>query len=121
MSISLNTSDGFVPTTEVGGKKGLHWTKDSQSNATLNGTGLVNGLTVTVLFPKESQNPKIKWTGTTTNSNSGNTQCTVALTEQLKNNGPKTPDTDDDTTVSVTASDSTTSSNTITPTIPTGA
>jgi hypothetical protein len=121
MTISLNTTgDGFVPTTDVGGKKGLHWKKDSESDATLNGTGLVNGLTVTVLFPKESQNPKIKWTGTTSDSNSDNTQCTVTLTEQLKNDGPRPSPDDNDTTVSVTASDSSTSSNTITPTVPTG-
>jgi hypothetical protein len=122
MAISLNTTgDGFVPDTDVGGKKGLHWTKDSHSNATLNGTGLVKGLNVTVLYPAQSQSPRIKWTGTTDNPNPGYTQCTVDLKEQLQNDGPHSPDGDDATTVSVTASDGTTTSNTITPTIPTGA
>jgi hypothetical protein len=122
MPITLSTTgDGFVPTSDVGRKKGLHWKKGSHSSATLNGTGLVDGLTVTVLYPKQSNNPKIKWTGTTANSNADHTQCTVDLTEQLDNDGPGKRDKDDDTTVSVTASDSTTTSNTITPTVPTGA
>src|SRR5262249_8710861 len=121
MAITLSTSgNGFVPTSDVGNKKGLHWKKDSQSSATLNGSGLVNGLSVTILFPPNWPLPKIKWTGTTTNSNPERTQCTVNLTEVLDNDGPRDPDSDDNTTVSVTASDSTTTSNTITPTVPTG-
>jgi hypothetical protein len=121
MAITLSTSgNGFVPTSDVGNKKGLHWKKDSQSSATLNGSGLVDGLSVTVLYPPQSQNPRIKWIGTTYNSNTDNTQCAVDLTEQLQNDGPGTLTGDDNTTVSVTASDSTITSNTITPTVPTG-
>src|SRR5262249_17145833 len=62
MAITLSTTgNGFVPTSDVGNKKGLHWKKDSQSSATLNGSGLVNSLSVTVLYPQQSQNPRIKW------------------------------------------------------------
>jgi len=121
MAITLSTTgNGFVPTSDVGNKKGLHWKKDSQSSATLNGSGLVNSLSVTVLYPQQSQNPRIKWIGTTFNSNTDNTQCSVDLIEQLQNDGPGTLTGDDNTTVSVTASDTTTTSNTITPTVPTG-
>jgi hypothetical protein len=122
MSITLNTSNGFVPTSQVGGKKGLHWKKDSGSSATLNGSGLSDGLAVNVLFPQQSKNPTIQWTGTTTGTNSDGTQTTVnPLTEQLNNDGPGSEQ-DTDVTVSVTATDTSTqqSSNTVTPTVPVG-
>jgi hypothetical protein len=122
MSITLDTTNGFVPTTLLGnGKKGLKRPKGAKSHATLNGTGLTNGLTVTVLVPPQSHNPHIQWTGTTANANRDNTQCTVELTEQLPEHGPAHSHiTDDNTTVSVTANDSSTTSNTITPTVPVG-
>jgi hypothetical protein len=118
MSIVLST---FVPVGQVSpGKNGLHWKKGSTSSATLTGSGLVNGLSVTVLFPKKATNPVIQWTGTTFNSNSTNTSCDVTLTEQLENNGPPPHPIDDDSvTVSVTATDGTTTSNTIDPTVST--
>jgi hypothetical protein len=122
MSITLNSSNGFEPTSAVGNKFGLHWQKGSTSSATLNGTGLVNGLTVTVLFPSRSPNPQIEWTGITSGSSEDNTQCTVnPLTEQKSNNGPGA-EADTDITVSVTATNTTTnqSSNTVTPNVPTG-
>jgi hypothetical protein len=121
MTISLNTNDGFQPTSQVGNKKGLHWKKGSSSSATLNGSGLINGLAVSVdYYSRGSGNASIQWTGTTQDSNSDNTSCTVNLTEVLDNDGPHHRKRDDDTTVSVTASDVSTqqSSNTINPTVP---
>jgi hypothetical protein len=115
MPATLDPNNGFVPTTVLAsGKKGLKRPQGSVSTATLNGTGLTNGLPVTILHPPQSHNPQVCWTGTTANSNSTNTQCTVDLTEQHQ--GPERPPRDDDTTVSVTAGDS----NTITPTVPVG-
>ena len=120
MSITLDTTNGFVPTTLLGnGKKGLKRPKGAKSNATLNGTGLTDNLTVTVLVPPQSHNPHLEWTGTTANCNNTNTQCTVELTEQQPNHRPPRP-MDDPTTVSVTANDGSTTSNTIEPTIPVG-
>jgi hypothetical protein len=122
MAITLDSTTGFMPTTILNsGKKGLKRKQGAKSDATLNGTGLTTGLTVTVLHPQQSPHPTIMWTGKTANSNGDNTQCTVELTEQLAidesaHRHPK----DDPTTVSVTADDGTTSSNTITPTIPVG-
>ncbi len=116
MSINLNS---FVPTSQLrSGNKGLHWTKDSTSTASLTGSGLANGLTVTVLyFPSKSPNPTIKWTGTTYNFNPATTSCDVDLDEKLDNDGPAHTDYDTSVTVSVTATDGTTTSNTIEPTI----
>ena len=110
MSVTIS---GFTPSSRIqGGKNGLIWTKGATSNAMITGTGLTDGLSVTVLFPGRSQNPKIKWTGTTTDSNADGTQCSVQLTEQLDNNGPgqggQKPPTDDNTTVSVTVGTATT-------------
>ncbi len=114
------TISGFSPTTKLsGGHNGLIFTKGSTSNATINGTGLTNGLAVTVLFPRQSPNPHIKWTGVTANTNAGGTQCTAALIEQLVNNGPHAGTKGDDpVTVSVTVGDATTDSNIQTGTAP---
>ena len=138
MAITLNASGGFVPTSVLGsGEKGLHSALNSNSNATLNGNGLSNGLSVTVLFPDGSANPHFRWVGTTTGTNSSKTSCSVQLqqvgpgfeSEKMKpakpeeRRYPKSPD-DAGSTVSVTATDTstdpTTSSNTITPTVPVG-
>ncbi|MHB1562279.1 MAG: hypothetical protein ACYC61_32950 [Isosphaeraceae bacterium] len=118
MAINLSS---FVPTDQIGpGRNGLHGRKGSTSTARLMGSGLTDGLNVTVLFPCSSQNPTIKWTGTTFNSNPANTACDVNLEEQLENRGPELGiDFDDTVTVSVTATDGTTTSNTIAPTITT--
>lgn len=136
MAITLNSSGGFVPTTIIGtGEKGLHAALNSNSNATLYGSGLMNGLTVTVLFPDQSPNPHFRWTGVTSGANSAGTSCAVQLTQvgagseaakakPAKQNERRTPDLPQDagSTVSVTATDTTTSttSNTITPTVPLG-
>ena len=107
----------FDPAGNLGGKKGLHKSKGSKSSATLYGTGLVDNLTVNVLHPPQSQNPALKWTGTTANSSSDHTQCTVDLEQKLEPPSKR----DDNTTISVTASSATETSAPLDTTVTTGA
>ena len=129
MAITLNTTNGFVPSSSIGeGKKGLHTTHHSTSDATLNGSNLSDGLEVKVKYPANSQDPHFKWTGITTGTSSDQTTCSVQLKQKKKHTGattqPSILPTDGGSTVSVTATDTstdpTTSSNTITPTVPLG-
>jgi hypothetical protein len=116
--ITLDTKNGFVPTSLLAsGKAGLHKKQGSHSSALLKGTGLVAGLKVTVL----ELNPKPKshqWTGKTSNPSTDYTQCTVDdLKQEAPDHGSQERFLDDNTTVSVTATDGVTTSNTITPTV----
>jgi hypothetical protein len=132
MAITLDTghggNDGFQPMTLLGsGKLGLKKTKNSTSAVRLIGTGLKNGLAVKVeLNPAGAPNPIHLWTGSTVGSNSSKTRCRVVLTQLLTyiSRGKKKRKriTDDDITVSVTATDTSTgtTSNIITPTVPSG-
>jgi hypothetical protein len=90
----------FVPATKLaGGHFGLKRKKGSTSDAILLGSGLTDGLDVTVLKPPNSTNPEHEWTGLTANTDPDGTECTVELTA-VRNHQDK--DRDDITTVSVT-------------------
>jgi hypothetical protein len=73
-----------------GGNYGLVWTQYKESIASISGTGLTNGLPVTVNYPLPPANPTIQWLGQTANTNVDNTSCTVTLTQNLQTNGPST-------------------------------
>jgi hypothetical protein len=116
--------DGFKPQTNVGGgRKGLKKGKGKASTVKLFGKGLVNGLDVEVHHnPGGTLNPKHLWTGTTSGSTGGATQCEVVLRQRLNLRTSGKRITDDDITVSVTVSDTSTgtTSNTTTPRVPSG-
>jgi hypothetical protein len=112
--------DDFTVTDSGSGKK-LHRTKGVHSSATLSGSGLVDGLKIIVLAPPSSLTPTYRWTGRTANSSPDGSGCSVDLIERRKNHPKGHNNRDENTTVSVTANDTTTMSNTITPTVPTGA
>jgi hypothetical protein len=134
MAITLKTGnggkDGFQPTTDVGnGKMGLKKGKSTFSSAKLFGTGLKNNLVVRVDHnPSGTINPKHLWTGFTSGSTDGGKRCRVVLTQwmavrrSIKKKKPRKKIRDDDITVSVTATDTSTgeTSNTIKPRVPSG-
>ena len=132
MAIRLATGndgkDGFKPQTDVGGgKKGLKKGKGKTSMVKLFGTGLVDELDVEIHHkPHATLNSKHLWTGSTTGSTGGATQCEALVTQRmnLRTSGkkPRKKIVDDDITVSVTVSDTSTgtTSNTIRPTVPSG-
>jgi hypothetical protein len=96
---------GFSPTTKIrGGQQGLITDVNSISTATITGTDLKNGKSVTVLDPPGSSTPTRQWIGTTSKVNKQGTQCNVvALRQVMSPAGPGTPPpTEDPTPVSVT-------------------
>ncbi|MFL5338637.1 MAG: hypothetical protein ACJ8F7_00585 [Gemmataceae bacterium] len=98
------TISSFSPNTKLSdGRYGLNRKKGSKSKATIKGTGLTNGLPVNIKYPGESEEPQMKWTGTTANSNADNTQCDVELTQEREGKINE----DDPGGISVTTGDST--------------
>jgi hypothetical protein len=98
------TIDLFMPTAEISnGNAGLATTPNSVSTATITGSGLGNGQRVVVKYFKNDV-LTYKWTGRTMQANTGKTQCTVLLRQEIGGNGRPTapPPGEDPSTVNVT-------------------
>jgi hypothetical protein len=95
----------LIPLTKLkGGHFGLKRKKGSTSDVVLLGSGLADGLDVTVLKPPNSASPEHIWTGVTEITDPDGTECIVELTA-VRNQLKKARD--DITTVSVTVGNST--------------
>jgi hypothetical protein len=116
------TVTSFTANTKLtGGKNGLDKGKGKHSKATIDGTGLSDGLRVDVLDPPFSNDPTFEWTGYTKDTNSAGTESKVDLTQQKEHRTKHVhqkvdPDQegkrDDPATVSVTVGDGSTQSDT---------
>jgi hypothetical protein len=103
------TVTDFAPTTILAsGNRGLKRAKDSYSTATITGTGLKEGLDVTVLHPANSKSPNHQWNGKLKGYNDETMQGTVLLRQMVDEHDPSGRHKGDDiVNVSVTVDSST--------------